>query len=74
VAWENDEGSEPVSVGKVVCVGATPRALKVRKGSGMEARTTWIPRSVVHEDSEVQEQGDEGDLFVAEWYALKEGL
>ncbi len=31
----------------------------------------WVPKSVVHDDSEVQGEGDEGLLIVADWYARK---
>lgn len=33
----------------------------------------WIPRSVI-EDGEDLETGDTGDIEVAEWFAIKEGL
>lgn len=29
----------------------------------------WIPKSVIHEDSEVFEKGGEGHLVVMEWWA-----
>ena len=34
----------------------------------------WFPKSVIDDDSEVWQEGDEGDLVVKEWFALKEGL
>lgn len=34
----------------------------------------WVPRSQIHEDSEVQSKGDEGDLDVTAWWADKTGL
>lgn len=34
----------------------------------------WIPRSQIHDDSEVYEQGHTGDVVVTTWWAEKEGL
>lgn len=34
----------------------------------------WIPQSVVHDDSEVWSNGDEGELVVKEWWAEKNGF
>ena len=51
-----------------------PKTLKVMKGEGMKSKTFWLPRSVVHEDSDVQDEGDEGELFVHRWYFDQEGL
>lgn len=31
----------------------------------------WIPKSVIHEDSEVFKKGGEGTLVVMEWWAEK---
>ena len=33
-----------------------------------------IPKSVLHDDSEVYESGTEGELIVMRWWAQKEGL
>jgi len=34
----------------------------------------WIPKSVVHEDSEVSSEGDTGTIVLMRWFAEKEGL
>ena len=34
----------------------------------------WIPKSVVHEDSEVSSEGDTGTIALQRWFAEKEGL
>ena len=34
----------------------------------------WIPKKVIHADSEVFEPGHKGKLVVARWFAEKEGL
>lgn len=34
----------------------------------------WVPKSVIHDDSEIWEGGQEtGDLVVQDWWAEKEG-
>lgn len=33
----------------------------------------WIPKSVIHDDSEVYGMADEGELVVHEWFAVKQG-
>ena len=34
----------------------------------------WIPKSVVHEDSEVSGEGDTGTIMLMRWFAEKQGL
>ena len=34
----------------------------------------WIPKSVVHEDSEVSSEGDTGTIVLQRWFAEKERL
>lgn len=34
----------------------------------------WIPRSQVHEDSEVHDQNTDGTLIVSRWFAEQEEL
>ncbi len=65
--------SDGVSLGKAQVISATDRAFKVlTKDHGH----LWIPKSVIHDDSEVFDNGDnsQGDLVVMEWFAEKEGL
>lgn len=31
----------------------------------------WIPKSLIHDDSEVWKEGQRGDLVVPEWFAEK---
>ncbi len=35
---------------------------------------TWIPRSVIADDMDNYEVGEEAYLEIAEWFAIKEGL
>lgn len=60
-------------------IKATDRALLVTAPELPEHpvfgnREKWIPRSVVHEDSEVYDAGHEGTLLIFTWWAEKESL
>jgi hypothetical protein len=55
----------------VYCDRETELAIHVLFDDGTHK---WIPKSVVDDDSEVYGIGHEGELVVAEWFALKEGL
>ncbi len=52
------------------CIRETPKAILVV----IEDDEVWVPKSVVHDDSEVYEEGHEGTLVLHEWWARKEGL
>jgi uncharacterized SAM-dependent methyltransferase len=53
-------------------VRTTEKALLVQLESGEEM---WIPKSVIHDDSEVySEKANEGDLIVKTWWAEAQGL
>jgi len=69
-----DDGYMPSAVGVVRCVGETGSALKMRKGKGFKSTSFWVPKSVIHDDSEVRGEGDSGKLVVLAWYADKENL
>ena len=40
----------------------------------IDDKQVWIPKSVVHEDSEVQSEGDTGTITIMRWFAEKEGF
>ena len=40
----------------------------------IDDKQRWIPKSVVHEDSEVSGEGDSGTIVILRWFAEKEGL
>ena len=40
----------------------------------IEEKQRWIPKSVVHEDSEVSGEGDTGTIMIMRWFAEKAGL
>ena len=40
----------------------------------IDDKQIWIPKSVVHEDSEVSGEGDTGTIIVMRWFVEKQGL
>lgn len=68
------EPSPGFHAGVYEVVHKTEKALLVRAPGGRE---TWIPLSVVHDDSELYDDsapGGSGELVVFKWFAEKEGL
>jgi hypothetical protein len=66
-----DESDLPVTVCKTQVVRETAKAILVT----IEGEAKWVPKSVIHADSEVWNGSDgrEGELIVKAWYAHKEG-
>jgi len=64
--------SESLGHGKVT--KATDKALEIELTDLGETR--WIPRSVIHDDSEVYDDdaNKEGEVVVKQWWANQEGL
>jgi len=61
-----------ISLGEGKVLRGTELALLVELETG---ETVWIPKSVIHDDSEVyDEDSAEGEVVVQEWWAKKEGL
>lgn len=52
------------------CIAETDLAILV----DIEGEEFWIPKSQVHDDSEVYQEGDEGLLVISKWIAEKEGI
>jgi len=65
------DDDDPVALRDVVCVGATPLAIRVVFPDGT---VTWIPQSQVTDDSEVYAIGHHGRLVITSWFARKEKL
>ena len=53
------------------CDSDTPQAIWV---TGIEDREICIPKSQIHDDSEVYQTGTEGKLVISEWIAEKKNL
>lgn len=67
---------EGFKVGVASVIGSTPKALRVRFDEGaVVAGEAWLPRSVIHDDSEVYDalNNARGTLVVEQWFATKEG-
>lgn len=61
----------------VTCIAESSLAIYCRMPrDGQTPKYAWVPKSVVHDDSEVFDaaQNSSGKLVVAGWFALKEGL
>lgn len=65
------ETQEPVEFEDAWCKRETAKALLVFIPDHGEK---WIPKSQVHDDSEVYQDGDRGKIVVSAWFAEKEGL
>lgn len=66
--------SAGVSLGEARVKRSTDKALLVVL-LDRDEEERWIPRSQVHDDSEVfDEENREGTLIVSAWFAEKEGL
>ena len=64
----------PESLGHGKVVKSSDKALQIELTDLGETR--WVPRSMIHDNSEVYDDGanKEGDIVVNQWWAEKEGL
>ncbi len=64
-----------INLGKGTAVAASPVALRIRFNDA-KIGTRWVPKSVLHDDSEVYQLSSDpdGKVIVMEWWADKEGL
>lgn len=80
MSWDDDddEGNEPVSFDNCEVIRETPKALliKFRGLPGKRAQELWIPKSVIHDDSEIFDFDDnaDGTLVLKSWFVRKEGI
>lgn len=69
---------ETVSFEGCVVVRGTDKALLVRiPDTDFEDVGVWIPKSQIHDDSEVFEEdgpGNEGTLVISKWLAVEKGI
>lgn len=56
------------------CEGLTDTDLAVHVWNHITNRKFWVPKSVIHDDSEVWRRFTEGNLIVSKWWAEKKGL
>jgi len=63
------EDEPTVTKRDVKCKKETDKALLCT----VDDEDVWVPKSQVHDDSEVYQEGDEGLLVVSEWLARQKG-
>jgi len=64
------ESAEPCEIGNGKCTRCTKLAILVVMSNGDEV---WMPRSVIHDNSEVYDDGHDGKIIVHEWWAEERG-
>jgi hypothetical protein len=64
------EFKEKVWIDGVTAKKETDKALLVE----IDGDEHWIPKSQIDDDSEVYQEGDEGELVVSLWIAEQKGL
>lgn len=66
------EDSEPVEFKHAKCLRESPRAMLVR----IDGKERWVPKSVVHDDSEVfdAKENAAGKLVLVGWWARENDL
>ena len=66
----HNEGNDPHEYDvRVECIRETAKSILLRDLCDKEF---WVPKSIVHDDSEVWKLGDEGKLVVKTWWAERE--
>lgn len=68
---ERDDDDEGVWFSEARCLRANGDSLYCDLGRG---KARWVPRAALHNDTEVLDVGDHGDLVVASWWAENEGI
>ena len=71
-AFSGYDADDKVTIPNVSACGGTAKALLVRIGT----KEIWIPKSVIHDDSEVYQESDtdSGKLVLKGWWARREGV
>ena len=65
-----DDDENKVTWNDCICTAETEKAILV---AGIEEKPVWIPKSQIHDDSEVFALEGDGALVVKRWWAEKEG-
>jgi hypothetical protein len=61
----------PINCGKHLVLRKTEKAILVSDDTTGEPK--WIPKSVIHDNSEIWKTRQQGDLVVKQWFAEKQG-
>jgi len=58
------------------CLGESEKACLIELGDDCRkaGEAVWIPKSQIHDDSEVWKKGQVGKLVITEWIAEQKGL
>ena len=62
----------PFSVPNVWCIKQTDKAICV-EAHEVQPGLTWIPKSQIHDDSEVWKPDQDGTLIISDWLAERKG-
>ena len=68
------DGDDTVDFDDVICETETEMALGCFNMDDSKDSICWVPKSMVHEESDVQAAGDTGTIIVSRWWAKKAGL
>jgi hypothetical protein len=63
------DDEDTVEFDDVAAVGETDKALCCL----IESETHWVPKSQIHDNSEIYKKGHEGRLVVSRWFAEQKG-
>lgn len=63
-----------VIIDEAQCLRETEKAILVVLGEEEDRAEHWIPKSQIHDDSEVFEEGGDGNLIITKWIACERGL
>ena len=61
----------PVEIHDCECIAETEKAILVEINEWGEE--DWVPKSQIHDDSEVYEKDTSGTLIVSGWFAREKG-
>jgi len=67
------ENESTVTFEDCEAIAESPKAILVKFGDDGPEGEAWIPKSQIHEDSEVFEAATSGTLIVSEWLAKQKG-
>ena len=65
-----NSGNQPCNLGEYEVIKETAKAILVSDGDDQ----LWVPKSVIHDNSEIWKTGQSGNLVVETWFAENEGL
>lgn len=64
---------DPHAIDDCLVIAETSKAILVRYGDAGKPEQAWIPKSQLHDDTEVWEKDDEGTCVVSGWFAQQKG-